>query len=226
MRHPCFAFALAFIGTLLPGCESFETTYVGAPQPGARFSGVPVVVDRPQFVKVSEKTVRYALVGKELARDTEPEPTPTTDPATGLPVAPSTAPGVRTNSKPLSLGEHSVSEITFELVSVPELYAVDIKRPANGTAKNSIEFEPGQQFPKKYSLEVEDKTIGAVGDLVAKLAEAAKTFKPASGGEGSETEAVRLGETVTRVRIYRIQDFLAAVGPGQRVTPVFDSAPQ
>ncbi len=217
---------LGVVATMtLAGCESFESTYVGSPSSGTSFTGVPVVVDRPRFIKVVDKTTSYALVKTDTTVSVKTIPATATPAASGRPIAPTDdKTETTTDSTVADTGKReTLTEVSFELVSVPELFTVDIKRPAAGTAKNSIEFDDGKQFPKKYSSDVDDKTIDAVGDLVGKLADAAKKFVTASSRGGGQFESVKIGETVTRIRLYRIQDFLSASGDTSSIKPVFDS---
>ncbi len=225
MRMNAWAVAGLVAGAGLAGCQGFESTYVGNAASGTEFNGVPIVVQRAKLVKVVNKKTTYALVKTDTQETTRTTPTAPAPSTNGRPVAPADEASENTSRTTVaeSGARETLEEVSIELVTVPEVFTVDIKRPAAGTATNYIEFEPGQQFPKKYSMDVEDKTIDAVGDLVGKLADAAKKFVTASARGAGQVQSVKVGETVTRIRLYRIEDFLAVHGDSTKITPVFDS---
>jgi hypothetical protein len=176
------------------GCGSITSELITPEQArkGEQYDGMPIVVQRPRFLKVTTKKVCYALVTTDRVK-------PTPD-----------SPEVMTSK----VGTHVewVTEVSTEPVSVGEVYAVDLVRPMSGTAKNGIEFAPGSQYPSKLNTDVEDKSVTAVGDLIGDLLTQATGFVAASGEEAELATAstYKLAEHVVSVRLYDLDDLKAA----------------
>jgi len=95
--------------------------------------------------------------------------------------------------------------VEYEVVSVGEVFFVDVRRPAAGTADFSLEFDAGKQYPKKITAKTEDKTIEAAGSAIGSLIDnAAKVFKPTSSvltlPSGAST--VDVATRVKRISLY------------------------
>jgi len=168
------------------GCSSLSTTYVGEAQPGAKFDGMPVVVQRPKYLKVTHKKVTYLPVAKKTAA------------AAGSATADVTTLGA----------ERTEIQIETEVVSVGEVYALDLKRPVAGTTEYAIEFEANSQYPKKVGAKIEDKTVEAAANALGSLLEkGAQVFKPAAAPPPDiPVQALKISETVVRIELRSLDD--------------------
>ncbi len=180
MKWMLIAVGVIAVGAMT-GCSSLKSTYVGGADKGDDFDGMPIVVQRPKYLKVTHKEVTYAVYGMRTSE------------AEG---APSVAEWVMLGP------ERTVEEVEIETVSVGEVYAVDFKRPAAGTADYTIEFDPGTQYPKKLGAKIDDKTITEIGNTVGNLLQkTVEAFKLASSGQAGQTEVRRVAERITRIEL-------------------------
>jgi len=151
---------------------------------------MPIVVQRPKYLKVTTKEVTYAVLANRTSTDDKG----------------------RALAAVEQLGATSkVIEVSTEVVSVGEVYALDLKRPASGTTEYAVEFEANSQYPKKVGAKIEDQTIGAVGDALKKVAE---VFKPASSGTGAKSadaDVTRIAESIVRIELRSLADPNATV---------------
>jgi hypothetical protein len=149
---------------LLAGCSSIESTHVVRDQygvtKGERFDGVPIVVTVPDKLGF--------LVTEETYRITRP----VTDSA-GMVVA-----------GKFVVTEEVVTKVDKEPVPLgsAEVFTVDVRRPASGTAENSIELK--DQYPTSIKGKVDDKTLDTAIGAVEKLQGLVKNADT-PGGPGS-----------------------------------------
>ena len=173
---------VAGAGIVLGGCSSLSSTYVGHAAQGEKFQGMPIVVKRPKYLKVTYKVVTYATFADKSGSNTA-------------------------EVEMVANSERTVQEIETEVVEVGEVYAVDVKRPAAGTADYALEFEPGSQYPKKVGAKIEDKTIESIGATVGELIKkAGETFMLAASQESAKAEVRRIAEEVTRIELRSLDD--------------------
>lgn len=176
---------LAPIGAcVLAACSSLNSTYVGDAKTGTKFEGMPIVVQRPKYLKLTYKRVTYQLLGKKTVADSK----------------------VGTTTEPVVLSPPTtVDEISTEVITVGEVYALDLKRPAAGTTEYAVEFETGSQYPKKLGAKIDDKTIDAVNELLQKGV--AAVFKPAAAtGDGFPAEVRKIAEHTERIELRSLDD--------------------
>lgn len=187
------------------GCRSFRGRKVGDAQPGQEIGGVPVVVQVPRYLKVTYKTADYVIAAKSTGVERED--------------------GTKGTSWQV-LGYDRRPEVTTEIVSVGELYALDIDRPFAGTAKNKIEFADGQQFPKVVANDVDDKTltevVAGLDKLVGPLTSAAAKPTAGTDAKGGDIEVVKIRETVDKIEFRDVHNprcVLAEYCPSACATP-------
>lgn len=202
--HPIMFMVLMSIATAC-GCSSMRSTYIGNPSNGDTADGIPIVVERPRYLRVTEREVQYTLVGNALAPQEQP-PSHVPEPA-GNPNR--TAPGsVKGHSTVLQ--NHSGLVIDYEVITVGEVYTVDFRRPGAGKGEFTMEFPDGGQYPKKIVGKSEDETIKQVGESLAQLVEkGVKGLLPTSGElaaamreAGFQVSVVETTKRVVRVRLY------------------------
>lgn len=180
MKMTFVAIGVLALGAI-SGCSSLKSTYAGEAQPGDKFDGMPMVVQRPRYLKVTHKEVTYAVFAKRTSEN----------------------PNAATVAEWVMIGPERVAqEVVIETVSVGEVYAVDFKRPAAGTADYTIEFEPGTQYPKKIGAKIDDKTIEQLGETLGTLMQkTAEAFKLASSGQTGQTEVRQVSERITKIEL-------------------------
>lgn len=199
----------AFLGFVLmaaAGCSSMHATSVQGGVPRASGDGFPIVLQRPRYLRVTEKQVVDRVVvssrpssvgdggGDTIVTPGSAQPAPRASTATPTAV--------------VEAKDYSSREISYEIVPVSEVFLVDIKRPAAGTAEFAIEFEAGQSYPKRVAAKTEDKTIEAAGSAVGSMLEkVSKAFKPTSDDKPlpplpSGASTVRVASTVVHVWLY------------------------
>lgn len=188
------------------GCSSMSSTYTKDPADGNKYDGFPVVVNRPRYLKVTTRKVTSRLV--ENSGQTSGGGT--SKPAEGMAdlgaagagsggggVGGGAKPPAASNSGRLLDQQFESIKMDYEVISVGEVYTVDFKRPAAGTAEFGMEFEKGTQFPTKISYKADDKTIKELSDAIGNLAE--KVIKGISPTSGSTTINFPEGVTVVEV---------------------------
>jgi hypothetical protein len=160
-------------------CASIESRSVGAPQFGKEVGGIPIVVERPRFLKRSVVAVTFITFVKTVA------------------IGPSEK--VQTEWK--TVATNTVTELRDEIITVGELYTLDLKRPMAGTMDYQIDFRDTGHYPKTIKGKVEDKTIEAASKAVGEILE--KVAKPtAAKVEEGLPERVRISEDMTSVTYY------------------------
>ncbi len=180
---------IATIGVLcvyVTGCSSFTSSYIGGAKTGDKFDGMPVVVQRPKYLKVTYKKVTYRL----LAAHTERK-------------------GQDAVESMVQVGQDQVvNEVSTEIVTVGEVWAMDLKRPGAGSTDYTVEFDPNSQYPKKVGAKVQDDTIKQVGESFGNvLKNVAEAFKLASSGTTEKkTELVKVSEEVSRIDLILLDD--------------------
>ena len=182
--------------TLLVGCSSLSSTFVKDPQNGDTITGMPIVVERPRFLRVTEIEVKSQLVLETATRSM-----PANRGGDGVMASsPVSASSMMTTSGPVE--SHTIVE--FETVTVGEVYAVDFKRPGAGTAEFTFEFADGSQYPSKVSGETEDKTIETFATAIGTIAEKVVGLNPTSGQTvlPSGAERVEVSRDVVRVTLF------------------------
>ena len=184
------AIVLMVVAAAGSGCRSFRSRRVSSPRDGREIGGVPVVVQVPRYLKVTYKTADYVVAAKSTAPETE----------AGL--------------KPTSwqvLGWDRRPEVTTEIVSVGELYAVDVDRPFAGTAKNKLEFQDGTHALKSVANDVDDQTFAQATTALEKLVVPFVPGGPAKAQagdapKGSDFEVVKVRETIDKIELRDIDD--------------------
>jgi hypothetical protein len=147
---------------------------------------MPVVVQRPKYLKVTHKKVTYLPVAKKTVA----------------------AGGGSATAEVTTLGsERTETQIETEVVSVGEVYALDLKRPAAGNTEYAVEFESNSQYPKKVGAKIEDKTIETAANALGSLLEkGAQVFKPAAAPPPDiPVQALKISESAVRIEL-RSQD--------------------
>jgi len=191
---------LIFAGALLTGCSSMQSTAVRNPENGETGDGLPIVVQRPRYLRVTEREIDKKLIlTNSTGEVTPPAPNPGIEEGTASPAASGTV----TVTADTTI--HTTTTVEYEVVSVGEIFFVDVRRPAAGTADFTFEFDTGAQYPKKITAKTEDKTLEAAGSALGSLIEkAGKVFKPTSGTLSLPTGASTLdvATRVTRVTLY------------------------
>lgn len=160
----------------ISACASIESRSVGMPKTGESVGGIPIVVERPRFLKRSVVQVTFVTFVKSVSAD-----------GSG---------NTKTDWK--AAATNTVTELRDEIITVGELYTLDFKRPMAGTNDYEIEFRDTGHYPKKLKGKVEDKTIEALskaaGDILDKVA------KPtAAKVEEGLPQTVRVKESVISV---------------------------
>lgn len=185
-------------GAVLAGCSSLQSTVVRNPENGFKGDGLPIVVERPRYLRVTEKEIDKVLV----LSNTKSKPTDKSPGVeTGTVESSATGSVIVTSQDKI----YTTTTVEYEVVSVGEVFFVDVRRPAAGTADFSLEFDAGKQYPKKITAKTEDKTIEAAGSAIGSLIDnAAKVFKPTSGvltlPSGAST--VDVATRVKRISLY------------------------
>lgn len=180
---------IMILAGLLGGCSSLSSTYVGETKAGAKFEGMPIVLQRPKYIKVTYKKVTYRVFANRTIEK-----------------------GNDTDAHVEQLGaDQTVDEVSTEIVSVGEIYTLDLKRPASGSTEYAAEFEPNTQYPKKVGAKVEDKTIealgSAIGETLKKVTEAFKVASSDGGGVSTKKiEVVRISEAIVKIELRSLDD--------------------
>ncbi|CAN7773226.1 hypothetical protein LJR175_007629 [Variovorax sp. LjRoot175] len=168
--------------TVLAGCSSLSSTYVGETAASSKFEGMPIVVQRPKYLKVVFKKVTYRLLVDRTAQR-----------------------GNDTTSEVLQMGtDIVVNEVSTEVLSVGEVYALDLKRPLSGTTEYAVEFDPNAQYPKKVGAKIDDQSVAALADALKKVGET--TFKAASAGATPKGDLIRVAEDIVRIELRSLSD--------------------
>lgn len=200
------------------GCSSMSSTYLGNPSEGQQVTGMPVVLERPRYLRVTVKEIDRQLVTVRVGQrrpnsDTGvsnpgPPPLPGTQPAGGTPTS-----GAITSAEvhQVVVGEITTGTvIEYENISVGEVYALDFKRPAAGTAEFEVDFADSKQYPSKIKAKSEDKTIEEIRETLGTVLEAiADGATPTSGTLGDDVfdsgmvaQSVEVATRVLKVYIY------------------------
>lgn len=185
--------ALGLLVGALSACSSLEGHYVGTPKTGDDIGGLPIMVERPRWLKVTVKQVTYVLVSREDE---------TVESETGVRVTPV----VRELAREVS------TEITTEVIGVAELFALDVKRPAAGTIDYALEFPDGHPYPKSLKATIDDRTIAEAAAALKEITEAAGNLAktavglPTTGVVAARVERVKLAETVVSVKLIDLLD--------------------
>jgi len=196
MRTRASVSGVLLVSASLAGCSSLSATYLGNPKPGQVVDGMPVVVERPRYMRVTISNVTTQLV---LEKAHQPQ-APQNDDGFSPPAGGATASSM--------VAESEVStylDVTYDMLSVGEVYAIDFKRPASGTGEFSFEFEPGKQYPKKLTGKMEDKTIKDLADAIGSIAEKVAGLKPTSQGASElppGAALIEISRSVSEVWIY------------------------
>jgi hypothetical protein len=188
LRFGFSASLLLAAAPVLAGCSSISGRYVGSPEHGESVGGLPISIDRGRFLKVTYSTATYGVLTGKKTVVTE---------------------GVGDNQKEtitqdMQVGEtHERREIHTEVVTVPEVYAIDVARPFAGSIDYEIEMAEGRAYPSRLKGRVEDKTLEILRDALANVLDQLKAAAgaPTVGKVGEETQVVRLKETIDRVEI-------------------------
>ena len=187
------------------GCSSMRSTYIGNPTNGETTDGIPIVVERPRYLRVTEREVVYTLVGntrdpkKQNSSDSqEPANNPNSNNSTS-----------KSNTLSILKSINGVV-VDYEVITVGEVYTVDFRRPGAGKGEFTLEFPDGGQYPTKVVGKSEDETIKQVGESIAQLVEKGiKGLTPTSGElaaamqeAGIQVSVVESTKQILRVRLY------------------------
>lgn len=194
------------------GCSSLESTFVENPTHDQTFKGMPMVIERPRYMKVTVFEVASQLLIEKSTSSPKTQQ-PAEDAAAeegGVGGALGNNNTTITNtSQFIPYGDVINSyEVKIEPITVGEVYTVDLKRPAAGTAKYEMEFAEGKYYPTKLKGEVDDKTLAQVSDFVSSIIDKALGLTPTSGANGKTrqlptgVEVVELRRSVNRIIIY------------------------
>lgn len=187
---------------VLGGCSSMSSTFTKDPADGKEYDGFPVVVNRPRYLKVTTRSV----VSRLVENSGQTSASGASKPAEGMADlggggggggAGGGKPPAATSSGRLLEQQFESIKMDYEVITVGEVYTVDFKRPAAGTAEFGMEFEKGAQFPTKISYKADDKTIKELSDAIGNLAE--KVIKGINPTSGSTT--INFPEGVTTVEV-------------------------
>jgi hypothetical protein len=188
------------VSLVLFGCSSMQSTAVRDPRNGATGDGFPVVIQRPRYLRVTEREIDKKLILSTSSGEVSPGPV-----GPGMDDGPVSPGGKGTVDAKAAEGLFKTTTIEYEVVSVGEIFLVDVRRPAAGTAEFTFEFEPNAQYPKKVTGKSEDKTLEAAGSAIGSLLEkVGKVFKPTSGTLAlpSGATTVDVASRVKKVTLY------------------------
>lgn len=174
---------LALVMFIAPGCQSITAnriTPVGgvSGSPGGEIKTQPVG-GLPIVVQVPSKAIFIATVTRyRVTRVTPAIPDPATADVTGGVVE--------------VLPDEFKTEISKDPIFLgrPELYALDVKRPAFGTIDYTVDLK--DYYPTKIGAKIDDKTLGEItkflSDTLSKLAGPGGVIK--QSGEQIQREVV------------------------------------
>lgn len=89
--------------------------------------------------------------------------------------------------------------VQYTPIETEQIFLVDLKRPGAGTIDANIDLDADAQYFKEIKTQVEDKTIDAVGNLVAGIAKSGLLGKPTSEGGGVQPGFGNRVKVVTKV---------------------------
>ena len=198
-RALCVPGLLLAAGVTLLACSSTTTRRVKDPRHLEEVGGMPISVRRPRWLRVTRSLVTYGapVEYRKVSKDdpsggtadsswpgTGQIPSPGGPSSSGTPNAQQRAAAARrarASGAPDVIRYQTVQtvcEITPEIISVPELYAVDFKRPLIGSIDASIDWPSRAtkdadkldpidfQYPTKIGATVTDNTLKQLKDLV------------------------------------------------------------
>jgi hypothetical protein len=174
---------------VLASCSSMTSRFMGEKgdtSTSKNINGLPIVVERPKWLKATYKTVKTGIVAPGHAGQNE---------TAGYSI----------------IKEVDTKKVEFEVVPVGETYALDIKRPLAGTSDWDIQFPEGKQYPKDVKGKVDDKSVAEVTAAIQKLAALANPATAARAGAqasdgNSLVHEVSLGEVINRIEFYDIEN--------------------
>ena len=223
----------------LPGCRSVRGRYVDpqAVRHGEDVGGAPVVVERPRYLKVTFKKTTRAVSALETLTTTGEPALPSADDG-GTPPKATTAD--RATATVRELGKHEVDEIETEVVSVGEVYAIDLMRPFSGTADHSLEMMDASGHLKSLHAKVDDQTfkdvltnLPDIQSFIKGFSAKTETTRAAEATSKADVKAVPIGTRVVQIQIFDLQDVARGVyrpvmvlpSPGGLCTPPCPTAP-
>ena len=204
------------------GCRSVQGTYIDPQRVrhGEEVGGVPVVVERPRWLKVTEKTTTCNAYARESIAVSPAAPVPPGPPTPGTAEAgggkpphvqnpgASAASSVTTKMSLLNTFERTSFET--QIISVGELYALDMLRPFSGSSDHALEMLDAGGHLKSVKNKIDDSTFK---DVLANLP-GIQSFITGFGGNkpglepapGADIQVVTMGERITRVQFFDLQD--------------------
>jgi hypothetical protein len=181
----------------LSGCSAISGHRVIDPANGEDVHGLPIVVQRPRYLKVTYKEVDYGFLLTSMPpAGAKPAAAPGAAPGAGETPAPAPGAGM---TQTIQSARTSV-EVQIDTIDVGEVYAIDIKRPFSGSADLGIEFDPGKQYPKNVRSKVDDNTLKTMSDAIGNIL---SKFVKGVGTEGVAPPAAN--EVVLSSRIVKIE---------------------
>ncbi len=220
------AFLVLTAATGLGGCRSVRGKYVDPRQVrhGEDVGGVPIVVERPRWLKVTEKTTTYAVYATETQTRTTTSAAPAEtavadagapEPAGAKPPkVPNPAAGEKVvETKVRSVNTFERTSYETDVVRVGEVYALDMLRPFSGTSDQGLEMLDDKGHLKSYRNKLDDTTMKDVLENLPGIQSFITGFagqKPATDTSG-DVKVVALGERVSRIQFFDLEDLANGV---------------
>jgi hypothetical protein len=192
---------------LLGGCTSVESRYIGSPGHLEEVGGMPIVVQRPRWLKLTYREVVY---GTRTAVRTQARSAPAMD---GGPIGPDGWEDVDEGATPVEYRRWApVVKIDAEVVKVGEAYALDFKRPLFGEITGDVTFPTKQeaskpedyQYPTKVGATVDDQSLKKLNELVPDVAKKLIGVSVSAAPTPSE-DVAELSSKVLCVELYDLR---------------------
>lgn len=217
---------VAAVGLMLgaSGCSSTTAKYIDPQrlEHGRHVGGVPVVVARDQWIKFTHKRVRLEVFKKESQNVNAPaaQGAGASGQNNGFEVqggtsAVRTATAVRiTDNLQIPASMLVQDKWEQEIISVGEMYALDIVRPFAGTSDHSVKFKDDKGHLESVGMKTDDKTLETtlshlkdIGQFMGISADKIRDDAARLAGVPvAEIEVVEVPEAVLGVYIYNIED--------------------
>lgn len=201
---------------VLAGCRSFKARYVDPHElrHGMEVGGVPISVHRDQWLKLTHKRVRLEAYAVETVPVPRPEPG-MGDPSGvgGIPVTPNETAGarrarvVRDVSDLLPKEARRQDKWEQEIVSVNDVYALDVVRPFSGSSEHGVTLKDDKGHLHSVTAKTDDKTLG---EVLSKLGDI-KEFIGFSADKAREVAALRAGVDEADVRVVEIPESIEGI---------------
>lgn len=191
---------LAVLG--LCGCRSVEGRYVDPTRltHGQDVGGAPIIVERPRWLMVTHKEQQLALLAEKKVVDEKTEKTTTTHEVLDV-------------SQVQGIGAQVLTRKTVEtqVLSMGEMYAIDMLRPFAGTSNHSLEWNDEKSHPKKLTTNTDDKTLDTVLTNLEKIKDFLPSSRDAAPPAYKDAGTVVVSERVARIELYDLYDLAKGV---------------